>query len=314
MNISGFRRIQSRILLTETGQAPISPARLDTDEQEGVLERLSRSWSFVEGCTTDAYRTVSHTELTDTESWSGLKRWFLSHHLFISELTLVAQCLNESVDRLQSDSRQAKDWASLASRLRKGCGALFLYGIEFEPCSTIYSDAIRSDMPPAFSGYWIRERQHSFQPALNRFRRTFPTDHDDTFLRSIRTNWDSADGRYHELHILSMHLAVPDGNSLAGQYRLEHGKPHRISDAEFCEYDRWFFIERSPRVNRLDYIFQFCDLVERAVADLMIGHRLEAPVLRELLDGFRAAMIVFGNWAGPVAESSRFYPKFLRGE
>jgi hypothetical protein len=169
-------------------------------------------------------------------------------------------------------------------------------------------------MPPAFSGFWIRERQHYFQPAMVRFVRTFPTDTDDKFRAGVQRNWAIADRRYHELHERSMYLAVPDGKSLAGQYRQENGKPHRISDEEFRQYDAWFCIERSSDVNRLDYVFQVCDLIERAIADLMSGHRLDALVMSELLDGMKAAMVVFGHWAGPVPERSRFYPKCLRGE
>jgi len=239
----------------------------------------------------------------------------LSHHLFITQLALLAACLTTAASSASLNAQLAAHWANLAARLRRGCGALFLYGISVEPVSAIYADTIRSDMPPAFSGFWIRERQHSFQPALNRFLRIFPEHAEDNLRARARQGWDSADRRYHELHERSMHLAVPNGDSLADEYRKAHnGKPHKILAAEFEEYDRWFAIDRSPSVSRLEYVHQYLDLVERAVADLTTGHRLEAPVLSELLDGFRAAMVVFGHWAGPVSETSKFYPRDLRGE
>jgi hypothetical protein len=169
-------------------------------------------------------------------------------------------------------------------------------------------------MPPAFSGFWIRERQFGFQPALVRFERTFPTDPSDKFNLSPGNQWEIADARYHKLHEDSMYAAVPDGRSLASQYRDATGKPHRIKDEEYRQYDSWFCIERSASIDRLDYIFQSCDLIERVVADLMSGHRLEIGVLTDLLDGLRATIVVFGSWVGPISERSKFYPKYLRGE
>jgi hypothetical protein len=313
MDISHYRQIQSRVALSQNGEVPETPLCLDNAEQEALIDRITGTWMLVEAASTTNSRLPARNKPTSTEKWTGLKRWFVSHHIFILQLALTAHCLKEAV-RQSADSSAASRWANLASRLRKGCGALFLYAIDFQPCATIYCGAIRSDMPQAFSGYWIRERQHYFQPALVRFNRSFKIDPQDKFNLSPGNNWALAEKRYHELHEASMHLAVEDGKSLASQYREENGKPHRISKEEFRQYDTWFAIERRPDASRLDYVFQVCDLIERAVGDLITGHRLEAPVMAELLDGFRAALAVFGNWAGPVPEGSRFYPKHLRGE
>ncbi len=313
MDICGYRKLQSRILFSEDGQVPETPLCLDDREQDALFDRLSRCWDLVETCPITGGTLAVRPTPTSTEKWSGLKRWFQSHHLFILELALTGHCLAEAV-RQSTDPHQAKLWANLASRLRKGCGALFLYGIDFQPCSEIYCDAIRSSMPPAFSGFWIRERQQGFQPALVRFLRTFSLDTADKFNSSPGNNWTIADERYHKLHLDSMYAAVPDGKSLASQYRQETGKPHRIKDEEFRQYDSWFCIDRGAGVDRLDYVFQCCDLIERAVADLMTGHRLEPSVVMDLLGGLKAAIVVFGEWAGPVPERSRFYPKCLRGE
>lgn len=313
-SIPGYRQIGSRILLTDTGCAPCHPDQLEGAEQEALLDRVSSSWNLVEECKPHVSRPVSSTTPTRTEEWAGLKRWFLSHHLFITQLSLLVGCLTTAASLASEDAQLAAHWANLAARLRRGCGALFLYGISVEPVSEIYVGTIRKEMPPAFSGFWIRER-HSFQPALNHFLRSFSEDAEDKVLACAWQAWDIADQRYHELHERSMYLAVPNGNSLADEYRKAHNnKPHKILDGEFEQYDRWFAIDRSPTVSRLEYVHQYLDLVERAVADLTTGHRLEAPVLSDLLDGFRAAMVVFGHWAGPVSETSKFYPRELRGE
>jgi hypothetical protein len=312
MDIGEYRQIQSRILFTEDGSVPAVPLCLDIEEQDALLDRISRVWELVESCSYSGCRLPERSTPTVTERWNGLKRWFLSHHLFISQLALTGFCLKESVER-SAKIKEATYWASLASRLRKSCGALFLYGIDFKPCAALYSGAIRSNMPPAFSGFWIRERQHYFQPAHVRFTRTFPVSL-DRFNLNPNNRWAIAEKRYHELHEQSMYAAVPDGKSLSAEYREQNGKPHRISEEQFHDYDLWFCIERSATINRLHYIFQTLDLIERAVADLMSGHRLDAQVTSELLDGWKAAMVIFGYWAGPVPERSRFYPKYLRGE
>jgi hypothetical protein len=313
MEITDYRKIQSRILFTLTGEIPVTPLCLNPEEQDALLDRLTRSWELIDACPTAREPSAIRDVQTSTEKWMGMKRWFLSHHLFITLLALTSFCLREAT-RACEDTKEAARWAALASRLRRGCAALFLYGIDFQPCVALYCIGIRQDMPPAFSGYWIRERQKAFQPALLRFQRTFDFIAQDKFEKTPRNNWEAADARYHELHERSMYRAVPDGKSLSAIYRQENKKPQRISDEQFEIYDTWFCIDRQPDVTRLDYVFQTCDLIERIIADLMTGHRLEGDILRELLIGCRAAIMIFGDWAGPVPPGSRFYPKYLNGE
>jgi hypothetical protein len=315
MDIDGYRQLQQRLLLTASGQVPVVPLDLSREEQEAALDRISRVWQFIEQYPASGQQPSAPLLPTAAETWAGLKRWFLSHHLFIPTLALTGHCLTEAVQAMRGGLRErVQDWVRLASRLRKGCGSLFLYGLDFKPCVVIYCGAIRSNMPPAFSGFWIREREHCFQPALVSFFNTFPLHTADDLCERLRNDWAIADQRYHELHERAMLLAVPNGKSLADIYRDETGKCHRITEQEFEHYDTWFCIERSPDLTRLDYIFQVCDVAERVVADLMVGQRLETAVLTELLDGIKAAIVVFGRWVGPVPEPSRYYPKCLRGE
>jgi hypothetical protein len=209
MDINDYRHIQSRILFSLNGTVPDLQLYLDNGERDALLDRLSRCWELIDTCSIYGYQLPIPDKPTNTERWASLKRWFLSHHLFIIQLALTAYCLKEAT------TNDANRWAMLASRLRKGCGALFLYSIDFKPCAPLYSCAIRSDMPTAFSGFWIRERQHYFQPALVRFLRSFECATHDKFDLSPRNNWEAADRRYHELHGQCMRPY-----RMAGHFRL----------------------------------------------------------------------------------------------
>jgi hypothetical protein len=314
MDIADYRRLQQKLLLPLTGHIPANPLK-SIREQDSALSRIARTWRLVEQYSSTGSQQSGPLTAIDTEIWIALRRWFASHHLFIPQLALTGACLEEVVRashlRLHEE---AGYWMRLASRLRKGCGTLFLFGVDFSPCAEIYCEAIRKNMPVAFSGFWIRERQHCFQPALKQFASTCPSSASDPSCNELRKEWASAEHRYHELHEQSMFMAVPDGISLARTYRHETGKGHAITEEEFRCYDTWFSLDRSQDLTRLDYIFQVCDVIERVVSDLAAGHRLESEVLRQLLDGAKASMVVFGQWAGPVSETSSFYPKCLRGE
>jgi hypothetical protein len=314
MDIEGYRALQQRIVLTATGSVPSTP--LDQiQEQESALARIERTWHLIEQLHINGNKQRSLLVPTDTEIWFALRRWFTSHHLFIPKLALIGYALNEVV-RLRSLEmlEQARYWMRLACRMRKGCGALFLFGVDFSPCATIYGEVIRKNMPEAFSGFWIRERQHCYLPALKNFSHVCPQTAADDLFKALREDWAAAECLYHELHRQSMYMAVTDGISLARDYQRETGKAHDINEKEFQCYDNWFCIDRSEGLTRLEYIFQVCDVIERVVTDLAAGNRLEVSVANRLLDGAKAAMVVFGHWAGPVCETSAFYPKCLRGE
>lgn len=314
MEIEDYRRLQQRILLPVSGGVPSVALRGDGD-QESALSRIDRTWRLIEHYPLPEGKPSGLLVPSESESWSALKRWFSSHHLFIPQLALTGYCLGK-VTRASEDRRpeQARYWMSLAARLRKGCGALFMFAVDYSPCSAIYGEVIRKNMPVAFSGFWIRERQHYFLPALRQFSSACPGSSTEEMCLTLRKEWSAAERRYHELHEQSMYLAVPDGVSLARSYRHETGKGHEITEREFQSYDTWFSIDRGSELTRLEYIFQVCDVIERVMADLVSGHGLEVGIAREILDGAKAAMVVFGQWAGPVSERSAFYPKSLRGE
>lgn len=313
MDIEDYRKLQQRIRLTGNGHAP-EAAITEFEQQESALARIDRAWRLVEQFPF-GLQEESPVIAKDNETWMALKRWFTSHHLFIPQLALTGYCLNEVVRaQTNEESDQAKYWMNLASSLRKGCAGLFLYGVDYKPCAEVYGTSIRPNMPEAFSGFWIRERQNCLVDAMKAFSSNCPATAKDPLAQTLRSTWAAAEKRYHELHRQSIFLAVPDGISLARDYQKQTGEAHVITEQEFQSYDVWFCIDRCDAVTRLDYVFQVCDVIERLVADLASGHRLECSVTKDLLNGAKAAMVVFGQWAGPVSERSSFYPKCLRGE
>src|SRR5881394_4016739 len=313
MDIDDYRRLQQRIRLTSCGHAP-EMAITEFTQQESALARIDRTWRLVEQFPL-GLQEESTVIAKDNEAWIAMKRWFTSHHLFIPELALTGYCLKKVVRaRTNEEPDRAQYWMNLAASLRKGCASLFLYGVGFEPCAEVYGTVIRPNMPEAFSGFWIRERQNCLVDAMKVFSSNCPATAKDPLAQTLRGTWAAAEKRYHQLHRQSIFLAVPDGISLARDYQKLTGEAHVITEQEFQSYDVWFCIDRCDAVTRLDYTFQVCDVIERLVADLASGHRLERAVVKDLLNGARAAMVVFGQWAGPVSERSSFYPKYLRGE
>lgn len=330
MDADGYRVREKKIALPQDGTTPTVPETVGKEEQQVLLAWISCLWRAVEVVgRTSQHRMIAESAPTGAETFLGWKRWLLSHHFFIPLLAMIGHALSSAANAMRDGRRQqVREWVDLASRMRRGCGALFMYSIDFQPCSTIYCRHIRSQMPAAFSGYEIRERQSSFQPAVELFHDTFPKCATETLAQEMRSLWIAADVRYHELHERCMVQAVPGRaaevvgektsagrpESLRAAHRREHGEVPPIGEDAYQEYDRWFAIERRPDVTRLDYVYQVCDIIERLLADLMVGHRLEATVRDELLDSMKAALVVFGRWAGPVQETSPFYPKYLRGE
>jgi len=302
MDYDDYRRLQQRIVLSAHGAIPMTALDLTQEECDAILGRiagirdlLNRSILFPP--------SPSHIPQAPTpmEIWLGFRRWGISHHLFIPLMALNGYCFHEALEASGETERQkAEDWLTLASRIRKACGALFLYGVDFQPCTSIYCAWVRSKMPPGFSGSWIREHHEYFQPALVRFLGAY-SENGDASAKETLAKWMAADCRYHDLHRLSMRRAVGDGKSLAAIYTDENKKAHEVGEAEFRCYDNWFSIDRRDDTTRLDYLFQICDLMERALVDLTVGRRLEASVTSDLFDGMRATLAVFGKWVAPEA-------------
>ena len=318
-DVNAYRRTSHRMVLSVNGAVPAEHLKkLTPAEKDVALGRLDGIWttfSRVQPFSADKPHS-SPVESTLCEANVAMKRWFYSHHLFIPQLSELAHCLDRAVDEYsESDTSRTRKWIGLACKIRKGCGALFIYGTDFEPCSSIYCNTIRNGMPPGFSGFWIRERNNCLQPAVVRFQAALSSwECVSSGCKDFRSMWAAADTRYHELHVQSMQTTVQDGKSLAKAYREENGRAHCISEQEFSQLDEWFCIDRREHLTRLDYISQICDLLERIAGDLFSGHRLHSSVLSELVDSVKAVLVIFGDWIGVVPETSRFYPRTWRGE
>jgi hypothetical protein len=325
---AGYRSREKKLFLPASGVIPAKQGSISDEEQDAFFSWLARIDQAVATLRSmNPPRLPTFASPTGAEKFLAWKRWVLSHHLFIPMLALTGHALTESSRYMDLGERSsALECASLAARLRKGCGALFLYSVDFQPCAPIYCSCIRSHMPAGFSGYEIRERQYCYQPAIARFNDTFSKTSSDSFTARIRQLWTAADLRYHKLHERCMQLAVVGTEtetaghpqrkpeSLRAIYRRNNGEVPEIGEAAFAEYDRWFAIERRDGITRFDYVYEVCDVIDRLLSDLLIGHRLDDLVTTELIDSIKAVLVVFGRWAGPIHSTSPFFPRQLRGE
>jgi hypothetical protein len=317
----GYRTRFQKISLSWSGEIPAATHDVSVEEHNATLSSVAALWELLTTTAASARRRhPDFTTPTEAETWLAFRRWILSHHLFIPTLSLIAMSLTEAIQLTRSDQpSRALEWIRLAARMRRGCGALCIYGIDFVPCSEIYCKEIRSQMPPAFTGYEIRERQLVVQPAIASFLSLFRNPPNEA-QKQAKTIWMEADQRYRDLHQRCMFLAVPvepglrAPRSLRQEYLQEGGTSHSITEDEFLQYDSWFGIERSGQITRFDYVHQLSEVMERILADLIVGHRLDDCVLKELLDGMRATLVVFSTWAGEVNELSAFHHRYLRGE
>jgi hypothetical protein len=270
-------------------------------------------------------RISQESVCTRAETHLGWKKWILSHHYFIPLLAMTGHTLSSAAEAMrdgrQEEARKATD---AACRMRRGCGAAVLYSVDFQPCSEIYCSQIRSQMPPAFSGFEIRERQNGYQPALAQFNSEFSKNSTDPFVEEMRAMWIAADVHYRQLHERCMLKAVASKEnaedpgqgkpeSLRAAHRREHGEVPPIKEENYATYDRWFGIDRQEHFTWLDYVHEICDVIERVLADLMVGHRLEADTVDELMDSMRAVLTVFKEQISSSNETFFSCPQKLQG-
>jgi hypothetical protein len=244
--------------------------------------------------------------VSESECERAWKRWLLSHHLFVPALALTGYCLHRAAEAISAGrvNDEASRWVESAAILRRGCGALFLYGVDFEPCAPIYCGHIRPRMPPAFSGYQIRERQCAFLPGLAAFRESSS----QAGAHALHDLWIESETRYRECHQRCMLRSVPlSGGAPAGgrdassgmpeslraEYRRNHGHAPEIDDNAFNELDMWFAIDRREGMTWAAYAEQVTAVIEDTVADLEAGHRLDANVIADLFDAMNLALALF---------------------
>ena len=307
------------VVLTKEGRAP-ALCTATAGDLNVLRASISRVLRLVDSSASHrAPLLPSPTVPTDAERTRAWKHWILSHHLFLPMLALTGDCLGRAGSAYRaSKGDDAFRWLALAGFLRRGCGSLFLWGLDFEPCAPIYCQEIRAQMPPAFSGYQARDRQNGFLPGLAIFRDAVPDPEENELSSRMHAAWVQSDLRYHELHEKCMLRAVPASEhtqvtgrenarapeSLRASYRRHHGCVPELGEEAFAEFDAWFGVERSPDLTWYDYAVQIASVAEQIVLEIRSGNRLSPDVTADLLDSVRAAMVVFGRWI-------RMAPRFL---
>jgi hypothetical protein len=328
VDFADYRRRWQKLTLRQNGRIPDDWGEDHNAEeaQRVVLSAISLLWDGVAFVLSPRhFDNVFPQNLTVVEIWKARKRWMLSHNLFIPFLSLIGHSLDQAVTALRDGRRRdVTEWVRRAAAMRLCCGSLFMYSVQFTPCMQIYCADIRPDMPEGFSGFEIRERAFCSEPAIIEFLRLFRGRAEDPICTEAVDIWAEADRKYNEEHVRCMKTAVPldagrsTPESLLQKFNHERSteqhRCHGIPEKRFQEYDHWFGIERQE-ITRLDFVLQVSESMERIVADLLLrGHHLELHVLQNLVTGMRAALLVFAAWAGPVAETSPFFPKGYRGE
>lgn len=244
------------------------------------------------------------------------KRWLLSHHLFVPTMALSGYCLERTAEAIAARrvNNEATAWLECAARLRRGCGALFLYAVDFEPCAAIYCGHIRARMPPAFSGYQIRERETAFLPGLTAFRENSCRSGAQPLHARLHDLWVESDIRYHECHQRCIMRSVSPApcshaaaqheaasgtpESLRAAYRRHHGIVPEIDEGAFNQFDAWFGIDRREGLTWIEYAAQVARIAQEIVADLEAGHRLDNDVTADLFDAMNSVLALFGNCGG----------------
>jgi hypothetical protein len=304
-----------RLILPVDGRTPSAQALLQREDTFGQW-LVSRAQECVANAMSHRAPRLPDFEFPEeAECERGWKRWLLSHHLFVPTLALTGYCLERAAEAIAAHrvSDEADRWMDCAAKLRRGCGALFLYGVDFEPCSAIYCEHIRSRMPPAFSGYQIRERQNAFLPGLAAFRESSSRSGASVDHARLHDLWVESDIRYHASHqrcimraiasAPASHTATQESvsgapESLRAAYRRHHGKAPEIDGGAFDEFDVWFGIERREGLTWTGYAAQVSGVVQEIVADLEQGHRLDADVTADLFDSMSSVLALFNECIG----------------
>jgi hypothetical protein len=307
-----------RLILPSDGRTPVPSAT----ENAFPHSCISRARQLVENAMSHPAPRLPDFEVpSESECRHAWKRWLLSHHLFIPTMALTGYCLERAADAVAHGAdHDAFCWLESAAKLRRGCGALFLYGVDFEPCSAIYCGQIRARMPKAFTGYQIRERQNALLPGLAAFRESLGRSGEHAAGARLHDLWVESDIRYHECHQRCMLRAVslpanPQPShedaapgipeSLRAAYRRHHGNVPAIDESTLSEFDAWFGIERRQGLTWMAFTAQVTEVLQDIVTDLEAGHRLDPDVAADVFDSMKAALALFDHGIGSSAQPNQ---------
>jgi hypothetical protein len=308
-----YRRAYPVIQLPESGRVPAGCTTekltvLQYDERVAGLEKLCNEiWS-----PRDLKQHPLSVEVRTAEIARAWRLWIQSHHSFLCVFSVLAYAYDRLLESAAPPAyAQARQWAEDVSALWKTAGALMVYGCDFYPTQAIYCTYIRTQMPAAFSGFWLREwilvrtAMRAWEEWLSNKQTPELLELQATVRQGLQV--------YHDHHDRVMQAAVPDGKSLAHDYHKLNGCKHPVAEHELATYDSWFRVERVPQT-RWEFVDRTCREFSRTIGE--IGHHssLAQPVLDDIRFGFRAALRIFGSWLGPIPITSNYYPRTLRGE
>lgn len=310
MSEAGYRALY-HIQLPPGGLVPPDP--LNTLEFDSSVELLQTVWgrSLVLD-TTPNQITQKPLAISQQEIARSWKCWHLSHYAFC----ILSELLSHSYQQIgivTPDRRLLHEWARRISSLWAAAGGLMIYGCDFEPLEQIYGGILRPQMPPAFSGFWLRE-WNAVYSAMVEWNQYVTLHSEDKAIAAASETIKQGLKLYHQHHFDVMRRAVPDGTSLAAQYKQQHdGCPHQVTEDEFACYDSWFHIERSVASREL-LLPIAVTILNKVMTDIAAGHYFAPQIIHDITHGVRAAIEIFGGWLGCIPETSRFYHKSLRGE
>ncbi|MGH9822986.1 MAG: hypothetical protein ACREDR_07030, partial [Blastocatellia bacterium] len=247
-------------------------------------------------------------EASEDEVRRAWKRWLQSHHSFFFNFALLSYSYDRLLDALDTPGASSqKIWADRISALWKAGGGLMRYGCDFEPLRLIYEGRIRVAMPPAFSGFWLREWEvlRAKLPVWQNIVVQKSTAELAALDRTIKAGF----GVYSEHHDYVIHAAVTNGKSLAQDYAKQRRCLYHITEADFKVYDDWFLISRVEGLTRTEFMNTACDTFRDTLIELGAGHRLATAVIEEITGGVRAGVDIFREWLVPATEGSRYYSK-----
>jgi hypothetical protein len=306
---SDYRRSFPEIDLPHDGRVPSdSLAGLSTREADRWIGVVGDAWTSVEAL--HSHRRIGQPHAPPVEVARAWRLWLASHHAFFPVYSLLAHAYDEMLEAERNrDESALSRWTRRSVDLHRAAGALFAVGMDFTPTMEIYEGHIRSRMPEAFSGHWLREAA-----AVSASRRRW-TDLDSLREPVMEAKREELRGRviYDRYHRGVMRTSVSDGRSLANKYRHINGCPHQITPEEFDVYDRWFRIRRVP-MSRLGFVNTTCRAVRVAAENVVTGSRLANAVVTDLVAGLEVALSMLTEWFGPLSEASAHYPKAYRGE
>jgi hypothetical protein len=303
---SDYRRTYPLAHLPADGRVPPEcatgyPNARQLQEFLDRLEKFSRSIEIWLSCRT-ATEDERSSPVTQDQIARAWRLWLQSHHGFFFNFAILAYAYDQLSEAANKSAlAAATQWAEDVAALWRSAGALMMYGCDFHPTQAIYCAYIRAEMPEAFSGFWLREwvevRRSSH--IWDQVARAIASPE----LAALQTVVKAGQHAYHRHHEYVMHVAVPDGKSLAREYQSQQGSAHPITEHEFQSYDAWF---RAVRVaqTRAEFSEMACREFSRTIAEIERGNFLAESVMNDLRLGFGTIVRILRTWLRQTSTTS----------